>query len=180
MKKILLMLVVIGLAFSSCKQNGQKTEAEKPDAKQLIDEIKSYEQQLFSDNINNIDFDKAFKLADKYEEYATAFPDDSLAPEFLFKASDILMNLNKPGKTISDYKKLIKDYPQYKNVATCYFLIAFVYDDQLKDYENAKKYYELYLKKYPDGEFAKDAKMALQYLGKPAEELIKAFEEKNK
>ncbi len=180
MKNIMLALALFVMILPSCKQNGGKKETAKPDAGNLLAEIKSYEKDLFGDNINNIDFDKAFKLAGKYEEYAEAFPGDSLAPVFLFKASDILMNLNKPRKTISIYNRLIKDYPAYKNVATCYFLKAFVYDDQLKDYKNAEKYYKLYLEKFPDGEFAKDAKMALEYLGKPAEELIKAFEEKNK
>jgi outer membrane protein assembly factor BamD (BamD/ComL family) len=180
MKKILLLFTAFIVLMSSCKQKGDSKNGSKPDAGKLLKEIQSYEKQLFNENINNIDFEKAIELANKYEEYAKAFPDDTLAPEMLFKASDILMNFGKPHRTISLFKKLIHDYPEYKKVAICYFLMAFVYDDQLKDYKNAAKYYQLYLDKYPGGEFSKDAQMALKYLGKPADELIKAFEEKNK
>jgi TolA-binding protein len=58
------------------------------------------------------------------------------------------------------------------------FLKAFVYEDQLHDLNKAKKYYEEFLEKYPDSDFADDARISLQNLGKSPEELIKEFEEK--
>jgi inosine/xanthosine triphosphate pyrophosphatase family protein len=37
--------------------------------------------------------------------------------------------------------------------------------------------YELFLQKYPDNDFADDARISIENLGKTPEELIKQFEE---
>lgn len=184
MKRILLMTIALALTLSACKQNNGKSQTNSQvksrNPQEMAKEIDTIEHQLFNEKASTINTVKAKKLVEKYMLYANTFPEDSLAPEYLYKASDISMNLNQPGQTISIYNRLINKYAGYKNIPTCYFLKAFVYDDQLKDYTKAKKFYQLYLDKYPKGEFADDAHMALKYLGKSPEELIKTFEKKNK
>ncbi len=180
MKKILFITCFFTLLFVGCKQHSGKKTNNTLKQETFSKEIKSLENELYNGKADVIDFSKANKLVDKYIRYSELFPNDSNTPEYLFKASDISMNLNHPGKTISIYNTLINKYPKYKNIPTCYFLKAFVYDDQLKKFDKAKELYKLYLKKYPKGEFAKDAKMALKYLGKSPEELIKTFEAKKK
>jgi hypothetical protein len=44
----------------------------------------------------------------------------------------------------------------------------------------AKEYYEKVIDNYPDHVFAKEARVAIQHLGKTDEELIEEFEAKNK
>ncbi len=182
MKRLALFVILAAFLGTGCRNsaNDQKKEEQAVDAKTLKKEIAALEKELFGDTTGTMDLVKTNLLIEKYTRYADAFPKDSLAPEYLFKASDLAMNSNKPGKTISLYNRIIKEYPGYKNVSTCYFLKGFVYDDQLKEYDKAKKYYRLYLEKYPDGEFADDAQMALKYLGKSPEELIKMFEKEGK
>ena len=181
MKKLVIFMVLTAVVFAGCRQtNEQKKKVRTVNPEELKKEIADLEKQLFSDNSNTVDLVKSNLLIEKYTRFADLFPNDSMAPEFLFKASDISMNSNKPGKTISLYNRIIKDYPHYKNVPACYFLKGFVYDDQLKEYDKAEKYYRLYLEKYPDGEFADDAEAALKYLGKSPEELIKLFETQQK
>ena len=60
------------------------------------------------------------------------------------------------------------------------FLKAFTFDNDLKDYENARKYYEEFLAKYPNNEFAESAKFLLDNLGKSDEELRQIIEQKQK
>ncbi len=57
------------------------------------------------------------------------------------------------------------------------FLKGYVYENDLRDLETAKKIYEEFLVKYPDDEFADDAEISIKNLGKSPEELIKEFEE---
>ena len=181
MKKLAMFMVLTAFVFAGCRNaNEQKKKSETVSAEELKKEIAELEKQLFDDKSNTIDLVKSNLLIEKYTRFADLFPNDSMAPEFLFKASDIAMNSSKPGKTISLYNRIIKNYPGYKNVSACYFLKGFVYDDQLKEYGKAEKYYRLYLEKYPDGEFADDAEAALKYLGKSPEELIKLFEAEQK
>ena len=119
-------------------------------------------------------------MIDLYTEYAREFPDDTLAPVYLFKASDISMNLYRPLETIRILDTLLIKYPDYSKTPTALFLKAFVYEDQVKNYKLARKYYQQFIDKYPDNEFADDAQMSLENLGKSPEELIREFEEKNK
>ncbi len=46
----------------------------------------------------------------------------------------------------------------------------------LRDLDECKKYYEEFLEKYPESDFADDAEMSLKNLGKTPEELIMEFE----
>ncbi len=50
---------------------------------------------------------------------------------------------------------------------------GFILANELQDYEAARKSYELYLSKFPNGELADDAKVELANLGKTPEEILK-------
>ena len=178
MKKIVLFLSVLVVALAACnspqaeKQQTKKKEISKAE---LLTNIQQEEKALFGDDAAKIDRRRALKLVDDYQQFAGRFPNDTAAPGYLFKASDISMNMGKPGQTVAIFEKLIKQYPDYNKIETCYFLRAFVYDDQLKDYKKARQYYQEFLKKYPDSDFADDAAMLLKNMGKTPEELIKEF-----
>ena len=76
------------------------------------------------------------------------------------------------------YDKITYTYPKFRKIAYCYFLEGFVYENQMNDLINAKKYYTLFITKYPTHPLTKDAKILIENLGKSPEELIKGFEEK--
>lgn len=145
-----------------------------------ISDINKLENELFSQGVGAPDIIKAKELAELYTKYADLYPDDSISPEFLYKASDISMNVGYPKATIKIFDKILSRYPDYVNVPTIMFLKGFVYEDQLLDYSNAKKCYLEFLSKYPDNDFSDDATASLNNLGKSSEDLIKEFEEANK
>ncbi len=60
------------------------------------------------------------------------------------------------------------------------FLMAFAYENYLKDTEKAKQAYEAFLKKYPENQLARDAKFSLDNLGKSPEEVMDMILKKNK
>lgn len=183
MKKISLFLIIasIGLVISSCQNSEDKkvTNEETGTTAWLNDSISYYERVLFANaNIKKIDRDQAIKLADYYIQWAKENFHDSLAPDYALKAGDILMNVHKPVAAIKALNRVIKFYPDHKDVPYALFLKAFVYEDQLNDEVNSKHFYEEFLEKYPDNEYADDARLSLQNLGKSPEELIKEFENK--
>ena len=153
--------------------DGPQKGAESGDLKESI--LKQ-EDKVFNTGQNRLQKQDAMALVNLYVEYANENVGDSLSPEYLFRASDISMNLGRPGQTIRLFNRILAEYPDYKKAPATLFLMAFVYEDQMKDYDNARKYYELFLKKYPDSEFADDAEISLKNLGKTPEELIKEFE----
>ena len=60
------------------------------------------------------------------------------------------------------------------------FMKAFLFDGTFADSTNSRKYYTEFLEKYPNHEFAKDAKLLLQNVGKSDEEVLKELMDKNK
>ncbi len=175
MFRIIITIIISSVLLYSCGNGDSK----KQDNNSVtIAEINSLEKELFNAEITTPDIAKAKQLAELYIEYAGLYPDDSVSPEFLFKASDIAMNVSSPNLTITLFNKILSRYPDYSKVPTVMFLKGFVYEDQLKDYDNARECYLEFLDKFPNSDFADDAVVSLKNLGKSPEVLIKEFENK--
>lgn len=173
MRKITLFFLAIVFIVSAC--DGPSNE-KKVDAASLKDSILKQESKVYDAKQNRLQKKDAELLIGLYEKYADTYPEDLLSPDYLYRASDILMNLKKPKQTIALFDRILNDYPKFEKAPAVLFLKAFVYEDQLQDYNNAKTYYELFISKYPESDFADDAEVSLKNLGKSPEELIMEFE----
>ena len=58
------------------------------------------------------------------------------------------------------------------------FLQGFTCDNQMRDVEGAKKYYNEFLLKYPDHEYVDQVKELLKNIDISPEELVKSFQKK--
>lgn len=135
-------------------------------------------------------FDTAKKLA-KQKKYAEAitnynniikkFPESKFAPEALFEMAkmyqgQIIKNITPQEslkKAVNYYKEIYSKYPDSPKAESSIFMAAFILANELQDIEAARKTYNLYIKKYPQGELVKDAKIELQNLGKSPEEVLR-------
>lgn len=97
---------------------------------------------------------------------------DSLSAHHLFQAAQALRN----GKNYLTAMQLLdlveKDFPNYNKMNMVYFMRAFIYDNDLQDYDKARVAYQAFLDKYPKDELADDTRLILQNLGRAPEELI--------
>lgn len=172
MKKALILFIGIVVVMStSCDR-----QANDPNKR-----IAKLEEELFSEEMIFDEEGKAMamELVQLYTDYAGAHPEDSLAPEYLFKAGDIAMNFENPGKAISIYNKIIYSYPDFRKTPESLFLVAYIYENQLMNYGKATELYSTFIERYPDNEFADDAQMSIRNMGKSPEELIREFEAMN-
>ena len=166
--KRLIPIILIAILFASC---GPSKEQDK-------EKIDALESELFSQTSGMIDKQNANEVVDLYIDYATKYPEDSLSSEYLFKAADISMNMNLPTKAIDLYKKIRAEYPDFRKAPECLFLIGYIYENYLGKLDEAKAIYLEFIDKYPDNDFADDAQISINNLGKSPEELIKEFEAK--
>jgi tetratricopeptide (TPR) repeat protein len=143
--------------------------------------LEKLEEAVYSEDFvyDSKGLEKAGELQDLYVELAESNPGDTLSAEYYFKAAELAMNLNKTQQALELYNKIIYTFPEFKKAPESLFLMAFIYENTLQNYGRAKELYELFLEKYPDHDFADDARFSLMYLGKSPEELMKEFEEKN-
>jgi tetratricopeptide (TPR) repeat protein len=161
---VVIILASVVVAMSSCQSKMEKLE-----------------EVVFSDEFSydTKGVSQATELMDLYIKKAEAEPKAAKAPDWMFKAAELAMNLEKTQQALELYNKIIYTYPDYEKSPECLFLMAFIYENNVQNYGKAKDLYEQFLKQYPDHEFADDAAFSLQNIGKSPEELMREFEAKN-
>lgn len=169
--KKLAVLTIISVVFYACSSSPEDK------AKSKITEL---ENNLFSSEDMVVNRKQASELVNEYIAFADEFPDDTLSPEYIFKAADICMNILNPSKAVWFFDRIIREYPDYRKVPESMFLKAYVYDNNMQSYDLARKLYTEFIEKYPDNEFADDAKVSIQNLGKTPEQIIMEIEERAK
>lgn len=165
-----LAFLLVLLIASSCAQNAEK--------KKLANEVIRLETEILSDSSGILDRNKGLEMIQAYENYANALPKDSLAPEYLYKGAEIAMNLQMAGTAIEYHQRILNNYPDFDNRAYCIFLQAFIYENQMQQYEPAKKLYQEFIDSFPEHPLADDAAVSISNMGKSLEELIQSWEKK--
>lgn len=178
MKKIkFIAFVNIAFLLGSCGNNEQ-SQQNGSQRESLLSKIKSVENEIHNSmKLNTTVADSAIKA---YSDFVTQFPDDSLSADFLFKSAEIEMATDRYAKALSSFQQITERHPDYKLATESLYLQGYIWDNFLNDEVKAKSIYEEVIKKYPESNYAVDAKAAINNLGKTDEELIKEFEEKNK
>jgi tetratricopeptide (TPR) repeat protein len=144
--------------------------------------ITALEKKIGAENftLDEKGIETAGELVQAYTAYADSYKDSPEAPEYLYRAADLSLNINKSKESLDLYNRIIYQYPDYKKVPECLFLVAYIYENYFGQYGKAKEIYESFIAKYPTHDFADDAAVSIQNMGKSPEELIREFEEKNK
>jgi outer membrane protein assembly factor BamD (BamD/ComL family) len=90
------------------------------------------------------------------------------------------MNMGDGTKAIELFDQFIVKYPDNPKAPVCMFFKGYIYENQIKNLDKAKEIYLQFIEKYPNNEFTKDARIALQNLGKSPEVMVQEFEERQK
>ena len=152
-----------------------------PSRNKLADAIHESENQLFSDSLHGLDARVAGQLLERYREFATLFPGDSMAPEYLFKRAELANGLGRPAEAEHMLDSLRQAYPGHARAATALFMEAFIFETALHHSQQAIEKYEQFLKEYPDHQLARSAKFSLLQLqqGVSTDDLVRMWEAQN-
>lgn len=101
--------------------------------------------------------------------------DSNLYVDLLLKAAGLAKTMEQPQKAIEIYSKIVEKMPEHPKAPTAFFMLGFVYANDLKDLEKAKAAYELFLQKFPNDDLAESARIELRNLGKSEAEIMKEF-----
>ena len=164
-KNILYLTIIISIVIVACK----------PSLNSNIDSISKLEKEIFAPNVK-FDSVKVKQLISMYTDFADRFPNDTSASKYLFSASRLYVSLENYQQSITLLDKIINNYPKTKIAPDCMFMKAYIYDDKIKDYKSALKFYNEFINKYPTHDLVSAAKASIGSLGVPAEVLIKGFE----
>ena len=170
MKKSLLLL--LPLVVFACGGNDGPAEVDTKMA-EAQKRIRHMEDSLFDNRA--FDLRSAQAMVDVYKAYVAAYPLDSLAPEYLFRAAGTVKSMHDPEGSLKLYDRIIKDYPSWKRNVDVLYMKALTLDDDLDRLGEARVAYQQVINNFPDHPFARDAKVMMQNLGLTDEELIAKF-----
>ncbi len=124
------------------------------------------------------------QLAEKFLQIAEGYavlieePDPNKAADLYIRAGGLARSIGEPNAALRFYYYVAENMPQQRNAPFALFMMGIIYEDDLKDLDNAKKTYESFLRRYPnEPEYTDDVQAALKNLGTPLEDLIKRFEQ---
>lgn len=167
MKKII--LAVMGLCLvAAC---GSKNEV--PDRDVLVDSIEVMEQSLMNASVNT-DLQKAGQMIALYDLFANNYPDDSLAPIYMFRSAEIEINTGNFEVGIATLDSIMELYPGYDDIAMCQFMKGWAYELN-QQYDLAREAYTEFVAKYPDHVLAADTRKTIPKVGLTPEEQLEAI-----
>ena len=163
MKFIFILLILITFIFSS----GCKSKKEE----QIILDSKDLESQMteaYNKGLKALEEGDVLFAAKNFNIVENIYPQSIWAPRSILMAAYSYYSQDYYGDSISELKRFIKNYPENDSTSYAYFLLATCYYelivDEKKDLSSisqSKKYFNLILKKYPNTDFALDAKFKL-------------------
>lgn len=116
------------------------------------------------------------ELIKEYTSFVDKYPQDSLAPKYLYRAIRVSMSMNDGQLAMKLIDRSINEYNKGPRYAEVVFLKAYVYENLIGNYGRASEIYRDFIRNFPDHELADDAQVAIQNMGKTPEELIREFE----
>ena len=163
MKLIFTFLIFVFIFFSSgC--SGKKD-------KEIVLENSNLELQMieaYNEGLKALEKGDAIFAAKNFNIVENIYPQSIWAPRSILMAAYSYYTQNYYGDAISEIERFLKKYPKNKDYAYAYFLIATCYYeliiDEKKDISpiiKSKEYFNIVIEKYPDTDFALDAKYKL-------------------
>ena len=168
--KMKLLLSLLLLTLFSCGPSRNKD----------ADRIHMMESRLFSSTVTSLNKESADSLLVLYTAFIKNFPSDTLSQKYIFKAANLYLNTGQGKQAIEMFGIYRADYPNDPKAAICLFFTAYVYENLLQNLDKAQETYILFIEKYPRHDFADDAQMALNNLGKSPDQIVKDFEQKKR
>ena len=109
--------------------------------------------------------------AKKFNEAEMLFPQSDWAPKAALMAGYSYYSQNYLGDAIAELERFIRVYPLNQNIDYAYYLLAVSYYEQIVDETkdlnsiiNAKKNFEIILKKFPNTEYALDSEFKIDLI----------------
>lgn len=189
--QIYILLLISFMFFMSCK-NKQESNPIEQKSKIQSELIQSYLKADSIYKMGAINIDVMTQFVDNAEKFASEYPEESIAPEYLFKAGVLTMTLARSSdvkeeiakyakKSLEIFNNIQKVYPDYEGVKNCIFYRGTTYDDILHDYKSAEIEFRDYIHKYPQDSISLILKDYLvNGLGKSPDEIAADILKKNK
>ena len=161
----LLLVFILSLLIISCTKEEKKNSLIKEKSLDL-QVIETYQEAMSSLNKGDVLY-----AAKKFNEVELLFPQSVWAPKSALMAAYSYDKQDYYGDAIAELDRFIRIYPNHKHLDYVYYMLAICYYEQIvdetKDLEsilNAKKTFEILIKKFPNTEYSMDAEFKIDLI----------------
>ncbi len=174
---------ILAKAYESIFPTGKYLDILKSKQKEEINDVDEYIKKM-AENVF-VDPDKfginklsAQKYVDACEAYTIGFPNEKMAPEYLYRAAEMARTLKTYPKALSIFDWIEEKYPNFEKTPTTVFLKGFMLENELNNKEAAREVYNRFLKNYPKSDLVDDVTFLLENIDKTDEEIMKMIDKK--
>ncbi|MBK7034789.1 MAG: hypothetical protein KBF42_01880 [Chitinophagales bacterium] len=173
MKKLFGVLTFISLfVFVSCNTREKELEeiseaSIEMDSVLRTNPVLSVEQRVMAED-----------LIQEYMEFANKYPEDSLAPQFIFKSAMLFHFIPFYDKELNTLELLAERYPESEYAPQALVTAARVSEENVNNIERSIKYLQQIKDKYPESPYATNIDLQIEYAGDD-EALLDAIMERN-
>lgn len=147
-------------------------------AQERIELITEMEETVAADKARQ-DVESRQRLLVAYADFANKFNQNSMTPEYLFRAGKLANEMGKSRRAIEYLTNLHDGFPNYEKRTEAAFLVGFIYENMLNDREMAQRAYEKVIEFYPESHWAGEAQASIELLYLTDEQKIAKFKKQN-
>ncbi|MDC3341826.1 outer membrane protein assembly factor BamD [Candidatus Pelagibacter sp.] len=161
----LISLLIIIFLFASCSKEVKR---------EIVIKEKSLDLQVievYNEGLKALEGGDVLFAAKKFNEAEILYPQSDWAPNSALMAAYAYYTQDYYGDVAAEIERFIKVYPKNKNLDYAYYLLAITYYEQIVDEKkdlqsilNAKNTFEIVINKFPNTEYALDAKFKMNLI----------------
>lgn len=166
------LIFVFTLVLVSCNKREKELEeiyaaSVEMDSVLRVNEVLSVKHRVMAED-----------LIQEYMEFANNYPEDSLAPQFIFKSAMLYHFIPFYDKELETLELLAERYPKSEYAPQALVTAARVSEENVNNIEKSIKYLQQIKEKYPESPYATNIDLQIEYAGDD-EALLDAIMEKN-
>ena len=159
-------LIFFFIFLYSCSQKSEEVTTKVKGDSLEIQMIEAYNA-----GVEALDMGDALFAAKKFNEAELLYPQSDWAPRSSLMASYAYFQFGYYSNSVDELERFINLYPKDKNLDYAYYLLAMNYYESivdekkdLKPLTEAKRYFNLIIKEYPDTDYALDGRYKLELI----------------
>ena len=162
-KNFFILFLTVLLLFACSKKDNAKVVSEPTDEERAV--------EIYSEAVEALKKGDAFFAGKKFKEVESLLPQSEWAAKASLMASYADYSRNSYVNSVFGLERHIKNYPADKNIPYAHYLIAICYYEQILDEKKdlqplikAQKKFQYVMEKYPDTDYATDARFKLDLI----------------
>ena len=166
MSYIKIIIAFFFLVLTSCSSNKEVSENLIENDDLEIEMIKTYK-----DALDALESGDAFFASKKFNEVEILFPQSEWAPKASLMSAYSYWSQQYYSNSIDELERFIKLYSNNSNLDYAHYLLAMCYYDSIVDEKKdllhltkSKKYFELVIEKFPNTDYALDARYKIELI----------------